>query len=263
MQPYDPFLSDIWALGIILVNMISASHPWMQATSSDAQYRQFLKDPDFLYKSFPMSTEAHTIIRAILQLHPTERISLHDLREAVLSLETFFRPMSGIRYGCCAAENAQPTATPGCWASLFAARPKSVPGPTPLEIVLPRSASTQAVRHRSVDSTFDTPSASTAPQSRCDTPALTSCLCLWSGLGSGSTSTSTSRASSDVSSEEEEEEVITPEGSASVAAAPSKLEMWEQMMMEAFQEEAREEHDDWRKGSARRTVPLRFRARSC
>ena len=261
MQPYDPFLSDIWALGIILVNMISASHPWMQATTSDAQYRQFLKDPDFLYKSFPMSAEAHTIIRAILRLHPTERISLHDLREAVLSLETFFRPMSGIRYGCCAAENAQPTATPGCWASLFATRPKSVPGPTPLEILVLRSASTQAVRHRSVDSTFDTPCTSTAPQSRCDTPALTSCLCLWSGSGSSSGSTSTSRASSDVSSEEEE--VITPEGSASVAAASSKLEMWEQMMMEAFQEEAREGHDDWRKSSAGRTLLLRSRARSC
>ncbi|KAI1791016.1 kinase-like domain-containing protein, partial [Ganoderma leucocontextum] len=84
MQPYDPFLSDIWALGVILINMISGSHPWTQATTGDVHFRRFLKDPDFLYKVLPMSAGAHTIIRETLSLQPAQRISLHNLREAIL-----------------------------------------------------------------------------------------------------------------------------------------------------------------------------------
>lgn len=253
MQPYDPFLSDIWALGVVLINMISASHPWTQATSTDVQFRQFLKDPDFLYRAFPMSTGAQNIIRDTLRLHPAQRISLRGLREAIVSLDTFLRPVSELQYGL--DEDAQPTATPGCWASLFPARPNSVPESTSnvfaIDLLCATSKTTvQVARHRSAGSAFNTPDVKA--QSRSDTPTFGSCLCrLWS------CSCSSSRTPSDMSSEED---LVTPDGSAGAIVVPSNLKMWEQMMMEAYDADVRGDHEQWRTVS----VPgvLMARARS-
>ncbi|KAI1786821.1 kinase-like domain-containing protein, partial [Ganoderma leucocontextum] len=90
-QAYDPYLSDIWALGVILVNMITAQNPWARATPKDANFCQFVMDPDFLFNASPMSEGAHAIIQSLLDLHPAGRMCLRSLRQAILSLDTFFR----------------------------------------------------------------------------------------------------------------------------------------------------------------------------
>ncbi|KAI1783510.1 kinase-like domain-containing protein, partial [Ganoderma leucocontextum] len=90
-RSYDPYLSDIWSLGVILVNMVTAQNPWARATPKDANFCRFLMDPDFLYNAYPMSEGAHDIIQSLLELHPAQRMSLHTLREEILSLDTFFR----------------------------------------------------------------------------------------------------------------------------------------------------------------------------
>ena len=260
MKPYDPFPSDIWALGVVLINMISGAHPWMQATTTDAQFRQFLKDPDFLYRALPMSTGAYTILRETLRPQPAQRINLHDLREAIVSLDTFFRPMSEVHDAI--GEDAQPqaTATPGCWASLFPPRPNSVPESTSsafdIDFLCPPSKPTVRVaRHRSAGPAFNPPNGRAQPRSDTLASAFRTCLCsLWT------CSCSTSRASSEVSSEEN---LVTPDGStgASTASSNSNLKLWEQMMMEAYQEE--EAHGDrehcQRKGSLP-GVPIRSRS---
>ena len=93
-QPYNTYLSDVWSLGVIFMNMITGSQPWSKATPRDAHFRQFLMDPDFLYHVHPLSKGAHAIIREMFHLDPTKRISLRALREAILSLDTFPRSMS-------------------------------------------------------------------------------------------------------------------------------------------------------------------------
>ncbi|TBU35385.1 kinase-like domain-containing protein [Dichomitus squalens] len=97
-QPYDPYLSDIWAMGVILFAMITRTNPWSKATIKDDDFCEFLMDPDYLFFAHPISSGAHAIIREMLQPDPTQRISLRNLRQAILSLDTFFRPMCQFEY---------------------------------------------------------------------------------------------------------------------------------------------------------------------
>ncbi|KAI0768524.1 kinase-like domain-containing protein [Trametes elegans] len=89
-KPYCARFSDIWALGVILINMITGRHPWQKATMGDRCFAQFARDPDALLDMLPVSDGAHRILKRILALNPLARISLRDLRTAVLELDTFF-----------------------------------------------------------------------------------------------------------------------------------------------------------------------------
>ncbi|KAI0756121.1 kinase-like domain-containing protein [Daedaleopsis nitida] len=89
-KPYSPFASDIWALGMILVNLISGMTPWMEATPSDDAFAQFLDDPFYFRHRTPISPDAHDILMRILELEPAERISLRDLRSEIVDVESFF-----------------------------------------------------------------------------------------------------------------------------------------------------------------------------
>ncbi|PIL31199.1 transporter [Ganoderma sinense ZZ0214-1] len=91
---YDPFLSDIWALGVILLNMITGENLWERATPKDTHFARFLMDPDFLYHTYPMSAHAQSILLSLLELDPALRVSLSTVRDEVLAIETFFRPAS-------------------------------------------------------------------------------------------------------------------------------------------------------------------------
>ena len=86
-KPYCARFSDIWALGVILINMITGRHPWQKATMGDRCFAQFVRDPDAILDMLPVSDSAHRILKRILALNPLARISLRDLRTAVLELE--------------------------------------------------------------------------------------------------------------------------------------------------------------------------------
>ncbi|KAI0718157.1 kinase-like domain-containing protein [Cerioporus squamosus] len=87
LTPY----SDVWALGVIFVNMISGRNPWERATLDDPCFLQFIENPDFLFDVLPISEGANDIIRRAFVLNPHARITLPALRQAVLDLDTFFR----------------------------------------------------------------------------------------------------------------------------------------------------------------------------
>ncbi|KAJ7584432.1 kinase-like domain-containing protein [Mycena floridula] len=82
--------SDIWALGIILCNIITRVRPWAIATKADYHFRTFVKDPDYLHLTLPMSPAASRILRGIFTVNPLARPSLSDLREQILAVDTFF-----------------------------------------------------------------------------------------------------------------------------------------------------------------------------
>ncbi|KAJ7276510.1 kinase-like domain-containing protein [Mycena haematopus] len=82
--------SDIWALGVILTNMISGRNPWKMAKLEDECYLSYLGNSDFLLNSLPISRGANTILKRCFQLHPVARPSIAQIREAVLKLDTFF-----------------------------------------------------------------------------------------------------------------------------------------------------------------------------
>ncbi|PBL03676.1 kinase-like protein [Armillaria gallica] len=87
---YSARQSDVWALGIVLVNMLSNRFPWKAAKTSDVLFNAFLRDSAFFQKNFPFSSGAIDILLRIFVIRPGERITLPELREAILRLDTFF-----------------------------------------------------------------------------------------------------------------------------------------------------------------------------
>lgn len=81
--------NDIWALGVILVNLTCGRNPWRQASGDDDTFVAFVHDPDFLQNILPISASCNEILKRIFSLNPQRRISLPDLRQAIQSVTCF------------------------------------------------------------------------------------------------------------------------------------------------------------------------------
>jgi serine/threonine protein kinase len=88
--PYNNDANDIWALGIILINMITSRTPWGKALTTDDCFCDFLLHEDYLREMLPISEGANRIFRRIFVYEPSERITIPALRKAIVELNTFF-----------------------------------------------------------------------------------------------------------------------------------------------------------------------------
>ncbi|KAG8906869.1 hypothetical protein FRB99_005929 [Tulasnella sp. 403] len=88
-SPYSTRANDVWALGVILINLTCGRNPWKQATVSDDTFRAYLQDPNFLRKILPISTQLNEILKRTFAIEPSQRISLRELREAITNIRTF------------------------------------------------------------------------------------------------------------------------------------------------------------------------------
>lgn len=104
---YSPLHTDIWSLGVILVNMVSGRNPWRFATPSDKGFLGYLYNVDFLREILPISKSFNDILKRIFRLQPFTRISLPELREEILNLDTFYMSDAELRD---ASDNAQEAA---------------------------------------------------------------------------------------------------------------------------------------------------------
>lgn len=86
---YSTRHSDIWALGIILVNLVCGRNPWKQANTADDAFRSFLRNDDLLLSILPISPETNKILKRVFTLNPQARISIEDLRREVESIRHF------------------------------------------------------------------------------------------------------------------------------------------------------------------------------
>ncbi|KAI0372026.1 Pkinase-domain-containing protein [Pilatotrama ljubarskyi] len=89
-HPFSNEASDIWSLGVILTNLIAGRNPWEYATTNDKHYLKFLSTPDYLRTMLPISAETQEILYRIFTSDPGTRISIPELREAILAVHTFF-----------------------------------------------------------------------------------------------------------------------------------------------------------------------------
>ncbi|KAK0215597.1 kinase-like domain-containing protein [Armillaria fumosa] len=88
---YSTRTNDIWALGVVLVTMVSRRAPWAVAMTTDFFFRSYLEDADHLGRSLPgISAGACTILKKIFRLEPRSRISLADLQREISELGSFF-----------------------------------------------------------------------------------------------------------------------------------------------------------------------------
>nr|VWO95940.1 Protein kinase domain-containing protein [Ganoderma boninense] len=81
--------SDVWALGIVLLNMLSGRVPWQSASTYEAAYVDFVRDPRHLLRSayFPVSVGLNRVVRRMLRHNPAIRMRLDEVRAAVEELD--------------------------------------------------------------------------------------------------------------------------------------------------------------------------------
>ncbi|EIN10848.1 kinase-like protein, partial [Punctularia strigosozonata HHB-11173 SS5] len=89
IRAYSTKHSDIWSLGIVLINIISGRAPWARASMSDGCFEAFVQNPKWLRMHLPISEEAEKIICRMLDPTPHRRITLEELKEEIKRVHTF------------------------------------------------------------------------------------------------------------------------------------------------------------------------------
>ncbi|KAK0238619.1 kinase-like domain-containing protein, partial [Armillaria nabsnona] len=90
-ERYSSRHNDIWALGIIFVNLVTGHRPWKRAKSSDSQFRAYCDDPEeYFLNEFTISSGSHEILNSMLAIEPLGRSSLRTIRHLVANLDRFF-----------------------------------------------------------------------------------------------------------------------------------------------------------------------------
>ncbi|KAJ3476811.1 hypothetical protein NLI96_g10904 [Meripilus lineatus] len=89
-RPYNTQYADVWALGVILTNIIAGRNPWRLATTEDEHFLSYMADHNYLLSMLPISKAANDILKSIFTLNPAARASISEIREDVLAIRTFF-----------------------------------------------------------------------------------------------------------------------------------------------------------------------------
>ena len=81
---------DVWALGVVLFNIVTGDHPWVQAGFDDEDYNKFCASRStYLTRLFDISPEANNIFQTIFARSADHRITLPALRDRILAVKTF------------------------------------------------------------------------------------------------------------------------------------------------------------------------------
>lgn len=87
---FNSKLADIWALGVILLNLTCGRNPWKKANPYvDNSFRTFLHDRLFLMKIMPVSAPLNSFLLNLFHLAPSKRYSLFDLYHFVYTAKSF------------------------------------------------------------------------------------------------------------------------------------------------------------------------------
>lgn len=82
--------SDIWSLGIILINLVCMRNPWLKAhQKEDSTFQYFIENNSILQKILPISDELMGVLSQILCLEPCRRIQLDCLMSKVCKIKSF------------------------------------------------------------------------------------------------------------------------------------------------------------------------------
>ncbi|KAI8876076.1 kinase-like protein [Backusella circina FSU 941] len=90
--------NDVWALGVILINLAAGRNPWCQASLDDDTFCAFLSDPNLLLKILPVSQELNHILKRIFCIDPLRRITLDELYTRIKNCKHFTRTPEVAKY---------------------------------------------------------------------------------------------------------------------------------------------------------------------
>jgi serine/threonine protein kinase len=89
LRAYSAGPSDVWSLGVILVNLITGKLAWKMAATSDEAFNAYLYRPDFFKRVLPVSSQAESVLRQIFTINPSQRINISDLRRCIEDIDYF------------------------------------------------------------------------------------------------------------------------------------------------------------------------------
>ncbi|KAK0469847.1 kinase-like domain-containing protein [Desarmillaria tabescens] len=89
-KTYSTQQSDIWSLGVVLVNLITGRCPWKIARTEDPSFNSSLHEEGYFRRTLPMSPKAVALLKRIFHLDPLLRITLPELRAEIIKIDTFF-----------------------------------------------------------------------------------------------------------------------------------------------------------------------------
>ena len=94
---YSPAASDVWSLGIILLNLITGRNPWKSASPTDPTFQAYLANPrSFLMSVLPISHEVNDILvgrtGGLLDIDWRNRMKsgFDNLKDRIRSVHTFY-----------------------------------------------------------------------------------------------------------------------------------------------------------------------------
>ena len=114
---YSPPATDIWAIGICLLNILFGRNPFATPTPSDPLFLDFLRDQQSLFDVFPnMSQDTFSVLTHCLNMDPTRR-SLSAVRDALNTVVSFTTDDESLDDFCIgdatiATHNREPLRTP-------------------------------------------------------------------------------------------------------------------------------------------------------
>ncbi|KAK5132351.1 hypothetical protein LTR08_009186 [Meristemomyces frigidus] len=86
---YSPASADIWAIGVVLLNVLFQRNPFATPTLKDPLFSDFVHDRQSLFDVFPnMSQDTYNVLAHSLALDPANR-SLGAVREAIKAVVSF------------------------------------------------------------------------------------------------------------------------------------------------------------------------------
>lgn len=108
---YSPASADVWAIGIVLLNVLFQRNPFAVPTEKDPLFADFATDRQTLFDVFPtMSQDTYNVIRHSLALDPANR-SLAAVREALKSVLSFTTDDESLDDFCTEQNEIVPVAT--------------------------------------------------------------------------------------------------------------------------------------------------------
>ncbi|ORX77683.1 hypothetical protein BCR32DRAFT_328821 [Anaeromyces robustus] len=88
---YSPEKSDLWALGVILVNLRFERNPWAYASPEDNVYYEFTtNNSNVLQQQLGLSDDMNIILKNIFNVDPEQRWSLIQIRDAILTIDEMY-----------------------------------------------------------------------------------------------------------------------------------------------------------------------------
>ncbi|KAJ2496805.1 Serine/threonine protein kinase [Coemansia sp. RSA 2052] len=75
--------NDVWALGVIIINLASGRNPWTRAHITDPLFQRYLVDKSILCRAINASPEFEHIIHRTLDVNPATRCTLTELRRLI------------------------------------------------------------------------------------------------------------------------------------------------------------------------------------